>query len=180
MPTPPESGARDWIEITPAALAVEQALAWVVVPSAGAVVLFSGIVRDHSDGRSGVTSLTYEAFEKEALRVLGEVVDVARERWPQVERIAVLHRVGDVGLSDSSVVVAASAPHRAEAFDVGRFCIDTLKETAPIWKLEHWEGGSDWGTCDHEIRPVGDRTTGTPMPLASGDRPTAPSAPTEG
>lgn len=156
MPTPPESGARDWIEITPLTLPVEEALAWVVVPSAGAVVLFSGIVRDHSEDRTGVTSLTYEAFETEALRVLSEVVEASRRQWPQIERVVVLHRVGDVELSESSVVVAVSAPHRAEAFEAGRFCIDTLKETAPIWKLEHWDGKSDWGTCDHEIRPVGD------------------------
>jgi molybdopterin synthase catalytic subunit len=51
--------------------------------------------------------------------------------------------------------VVASSPHRPEAFEAARFCIDTLKETVPIWKREHWEGGSDWGQCAHDIRPVG-------------------------
>ena len=57
------------------------------------------------------------------------------------------------------MVVAASAPHRAEAFDAARFCIDTLKESAPIWKQEHWEGGSDWGTGAQELRAVGAKGT---------------------
>ena len=57
-------------------------------------------------------------------------------------------------LSDTSVVVVASAPHRPEAFEAARFAIDTLKETVPIWKREHWAGGSDWGECAHDVRPV--------------------------
>ena len=71
-----------------------------------------------------------------------------------IERLALLHRVGDLALSEASVAVVASSPHRPEAFEAARFCIDTLKETVPIWKREHWEGGSDWGQCAHDIRPV--------------------------
>ena len=74
--------------------------------------------------------------------------------WPVIERIALLHRVGDLRLSEASVAVVVSSPHRSEAFEAARFCIDTLKETVPIWKREHWEGGSDWGQCAHDIRPV--------------------------
>jgi molybdopterin synthase catalytic subunit len=148
------SAASDWIALTAEPLPVADATAWAATPSSGAVVSFAGIVRDHSDGRSGVTGLTYEAYESEALRRLAEVAAETRRRWPVVERLALLHRTGDLALSETSVVVVVSAPHRPEAFEAARFAIDTLKETVPIWKLEHWDGGSDWGSCAHDVRPV--------------------------
>jgi molybdopterin synthase catalytic subunit len=150
---PPED--RDWISVTAEPLPVEAATAWATTPSSGAVVVFLGVVRDHSEGRDGVRGLTYEAYEEEAERRLAAVADDARRRWPVVSRLALLHRVGDLALSEASVAVVASSPHRPEAFEAARFCIDTLKETVPIWKREHWEGGSDWGQCAHDIRPVG-------------------------
>ncbi|MBA2326913.1 MAG: molybdenum cofactor biosynthesis protein MoaE [Actinobacteria bacterium] len=149
----PPAGA-DWVGLTPLPLSIDDATAWATTPSCGAVVCFTGIVRDHSEGRAGVTGLTYEAYEAQATRRLGDVAAEARRRWPDVARLALLHRVGDLELSQASVVVVASAPHRAEAFEAARFCIDTLKETVPIWKREHWAGGSDWATCSHEVRPV--------------------------
>jgi len=152
MPMP--EGKHDWIEVTPDPLPVEAATRWAFTPRAGAVVTFQGIVRDHSDGRNGVTALTYEAFEDEARRILAEVAASARSSWPSVEKLALLHRVGELEVSECSVVVVASSPHRTEAFEAARYCIDTLKETAPIWKREHWDGGVDWSTCDHELRPV--------------------------
>jgi molybdopterin synthase catalytic subunit len=158
---PPED--RDWIAVTAEPLPVEVATAWATTPSSGAVVVFLGVVRDHSEGREGVRGLTYEAYEEEAERRLAAVADDARRRWPVVSRLALLHRVGDLALSEASVAVVASSPHRPEAFEAARFCIDTLKETVPIWKREHWEGGSDWGQCAHDIRPVG----GTPASTAT-------------
>jgi molybdopterin synthase catalytic subunit len=152
---------RDWIAVTEDPLPVEAATAWATTPSSGAVVVFLGVVRDHSEGRAGVRGLTYEAYESEAVARLAAVADDARRRWPVVERLALLHRVGDLALSEASVAVVASSPHRPEAFDAARHCIDTLKETVPIWKREHWEGGSDWGQCAHDIRPVdGELATG--------------------
>jgi len=156
---PPTGG--DWIAITPEPLPVDAATSWATTPSSGAVVVFLGVVRDHSEGRDGVRGLTYEAYEAEAVARLTAVAADARRRWPVVERLALLHRVGDLELSEASVAVVASSPHRPEAFEAARFCIDTLKETVPIWKREHWEGGSDWGQCAHDIRPVDDvGTTG--------------------
>jgi len=146
--------ASDWVALTAERLPVDDATSWAATPSSGAIVTFSGVVRDHSDGRSGVTGLTYEAYESEALRRLSEVAAEVRRRWPVIERLALLHRTGDLRLSEVSVVVVASAPHRPEAFEAARFAIDTLKETVPIWKREHWDGGSDWGTCAHDVRPV--------------------------
>jgi molybdopterin synthase catalytic subunit len=147
----------DWVGITSQPLPVDQANSWATTPACGAVVCFTGVVRDHSDGRDGVTGITYEAYEEEATRRLAAVAAEARRRWPMVGRLALLHRVGDLELSDASVVVVASAPHRGEAFAVARFCIDTLKETVPIWKREHWSGGSDWAECSHDARPVRER-----------------------
>ena len=115
---------------------------------------FLGVVRDHAEGRAGVRAMTYEAYDEPALRAMHEVVNAARSRWCDVERLAVLHRVGDLALAEASVLVVASSPHRAEAFEAARFCIDTLKETVPIWKQEHWTGGSDWAVEQHPIRRV--------------------------
>ena len=65
-----------------------------------------------------------------------------------------LHRLGHLELSEASVLVVASSPHRAEAFEAARFAIDTLKETVPIWKQEHWDGGTAWSEAAHDVRPV--------------------------
>lgn len=150
---PPPAGAT-WVALVPGPLPVEEVRHWVTAPAHGAVVVFAGVVRDHSEGRSGVSGLTYEAYGDAALRRLEAVAEAARRRWPVLGRVALLHRLGDVGLSEVTVVVAVSAPHRDEAFAAARFCIDTLKETVPIWKREHWAGGSDWSSCGHELRPV--------------------------
>ena len=135
-------------------LPVDEATGWAATPGAGAVVTFCGVVRDHAEGRDGVVGLSYEAYEEAATARLAEVAAETRRRWPLVERLACLHRVGDLVLSETSVVVVVSTPHRAEAFEAARFAIDTLKETVPIWKREHWAGGSDWATGAHPLRPV--------------------------
>ena len=149
---------RDWVALTSLPLPVEVANAWVTTPGSGAVVSFVGVVRDQSDGRAGVRGLTYEAYEEEATRRLADIADELRRRWPDVERVALLHRVGDLALSDPSVAVVVSAPHRAEAFEAARFGIDTLKETVPIWKREHWGGGSEWSEHARPARSVGRAT----------------------
>jgi molybdopterin synthase catalytic subunit len=135
-----------WTDLSDQPLPVEQAVAWATTPDAGAVVSFLGVVRDHADGRDGVTGLTYEAYAEAAVQRLDAVAAEARRRWPVLARVALLHRVGELALSDVAVAVVTSTPHRAEAFEAARFCIDTLKETVPIWKQEHWRGGRDWGT----------------------------------
>ena len=82
----------------------------------------------------------------------------ARARWPVVGRIALLHRTGVVDVGDAAVVVAVSAPHRAEAFEAARFCIDTLKRSVPIWKRETWAGGESWGLEAQHIVDAGAAT----------------------
>jgi molybdopterin synthase catalytic subunit len=156
--------APDWVGLTSEPLPIDSVNAWATTPSTGAVVCFLGVVRDHAEGRDGVTGLSYEAYEDVANRRLGEVAAETRRRWPDVERLALLHRVGDLGLSEASVVVVASSPHRAEAFEAARFAIDTLKETVPIWKREHWSEGSDWSAAAHPARLVRDLDAAHPGP----------------
>ena len=150
----PGAASDTWLALTTSPLPVAEIYDWAVRPDCGAVVLFSGTVRDHAEGRAGVVQLTYEAYEEHVVPRLEEIASEIRERWPMVGRVALVHRIGPLRLTDSSVVVAVSAPHRGEAFDAARFGIDTLKETVPIWKQEHWSGGSDWAVEQHRVRPV--------------------------
>jgi molybdopterin synthase catalytic subunit len=144
----------DWIGLTSDPLPVHEALDWVPLPSCGAVVLFLGTVRDHSEGRPGVSLVQYEAWGEQVEGVLRKVVAEARRMVPSLGRVALLHRTGPLGVGETSVLVAVSAPHRGDAFKAGRYCIDTVKETAPIWKLERWEGGEEFGLDAHPIRSL--------------------------
>jgi molybdopterin synthase catalytic subunit len=141
----------EWFALTTEELPVARIYEWAVRPDCGAVVLFSGTVRDYADGRTGVTSLEYEAYEDAVIPSFKKIADETRVRFPEARRIAILHRTGLLALGESSVVVAVSSGHRPVAFEAARFAIDALKESAPIWKKENWSGGSDWGTGAHEI-----------------------------
>jgi molybdopterin synthase catalytic subunit len=144
-----------WLGLSAAPLPVADAVAWAVRPDCGGVVLFSGTARDHAEGRAGVERLEYEAYESQVVPRLGMVAAEVRTRWPTVGRIVLLHRTGVVAIGDSAVVVVVSAPHRGEAFDAARFCIDTLKRTVPIWKREVWDGGASWGLDAQHIVDAG-------------------------
>jgi molybdopterin synthase catalytic subunit len=127
---------------------------WATLPSCGAVVTFTGTARDHSEGRDGVETLTYEAYESQAVARMTAVAAEARRRWAGVGRLALLHRTGTLAIGEAAVVVAASAPHRREAFEAARWCIDTVKETVPIWKRERWADGEAWGSDAQPVREV--------------------------
>jgi molybdopterin synthase catalytic subunit len=142
---------REWIETTPDALPVAEATVWATRPECGAVVTFCGTVRDHSEGRPGVTSLEYELYETYAVATMEKVARNARSRCPELGRIVLLHRTGALRVEEVSVLVVVSAPHRGEAFEAARLCIDSIKASVPVWKRETWDGGSDWSTCTHEI-----------------------------
>jgi len=114
----------------------------VARPGAGAIVLFEGVARDNTDGRP-VTGLHYEAWPEMALPMMETIAREATARWPEV-RVAMAHRTGAVALEEASVVIAASAPHRDEAFVACRYCIDQLKARVPIWMKEHGADGSAW------------------------------------
>ncbi len=135
------------VRVTTDPLSVDEALAFVADPSAGGICVFVGTVRDHSEA-GDVTGLRYEAWDELAIARLGELAEELAEKWP-VKKVAILHRTGDLGVGELSVVVACSAPHRADAFEACRHGIERLKEDVPIWKKEslvtgeaHWVMGS--------------------------------------
>lgn len=112
-------------------------------PGCGAVITFLGTVRDLTDGQETV-ALDYEAYPEMAEQKLAEIESETRSRWP-VGAIALVHRLGHLEVSEISVAVAVSCPHRADAFEACRYAIDRLKEVVPIWKKENWSDGStEW------------------------------------
>ena len=125
-------------KIDPGALVAE-----VGRSDSGATVLFLGTVRDHSDGKEGVTHLVYEAYIEHVEARIREVCQEASQQWP-ILSVVVEHRTGRVELGEASVAVAVSTAHRGDAFDAGEFIIDELKARAPIWKQENWPGGQEW------------------------------------
>jgi molybdopterin synthase catalytic subunit len=147
----PPSDADTWVALSADPLPVGGATDWVVLPRCGAVAVFVGTARDHAGDRTGVDTLTYEAYEEQAVPKLVAVADEVRARWPDVGRVALLHRTGTLGVGEAAVVVAVSTPHRAAAFEAARFAIDAVKATVPIWKKESWAGGSDWGSSDVDV-----------------------------
>ena len=152
-PLPYHLPVDDWLALQAEPLPVDEVTAWAVRPDCGAVVVFLGTVRDHAEGRSGVSELTYEAYKEQVVPKLGEIAAEARARW-SLGRMALLHRVGRLALTECSVVVAVSSGHRAEAFEAARFCIEAIKSSVPIWKEETWEGGVDWGTAARPVSSV--------------------------
>ncbi len=144
-----------WLAITDAEPPIEAAYRWTVQPDCGAVVLFSGTARDHSDGRPGVSMLAYEAYEEHLISRFEGLVAEIRDRWPDVRRVCIMHRVGEVPIGESTVVVVTSSPHRNVAFESASYGIDRLKATAPIWKREVWSEGESWGLDAREIDDVG-------------------------
>jgi molybdopterin synthase catalytic subunit len=151
-----------WVGLSDRPLPLGDAAAWAVRPDCGALVLFSGTARDTTPGRPGLDTvgaeqigpdtfrvhrLDYEAYEEHVVPALRSVAEQARQRWPVIGRVALLHRVGTLDIGEAAVVVAVSAPHRPEAFEAARFCIDTLKQTVPIWKRESFAGGELWGAA---------------------------------
>jgi MoaE-MoaD fusion protein len=119
--------------------------------STGATVTFLGTTRDHNDGRS-VTELEYEAYPEMALAEIRKIGEAVRQRW-QIEKIAIVHRIGVVPLGEASVVIAVSSAHRVAAFEACHFAIDRLKEVVPIWKKERFAGGEVWiGSQTGQIR----------------------------
>ena len=141
---------HDWLGCTSVPIDPSVASNWVVTPDVGASVTFVGTARDHAGDRVGVHLLEYEAYDEQVVPVMSRAVDAARSKWPDLRRVALLHRTGALIPTDVAVVVAVSSPHRDTAFESARWLIDELKATAPIWKREHWAGGhDDWGRCDH-------------------------------
>lgn len=149
------TSGEEWLALSADELPIGAAYDWAVRPDCGAVVLFSGTVRNHADGRDDVVSLTYEAYEDAVIPRFAAIAAEARRRWPSIGRIVLWHRLGRLVVEESSVVAVVSAPHRPEAFDAARYTIDALKAAVPIWKQETWRDGTDWGTGTQDLRAAG-------------------------
>lgn len=117
-------------------------VARVAAPAAGAISTFLGIVRDNSLGRK-VRYLLYEAYPPMAIKEMEKIEDEVRGRW-RIERLAITHRIGRLEIGEASVAIAVSSAHRREGIEACHFAIDRLKQTVPVWKKEYWEGGEVW------------------------------------
>ncbi|HLT58516.1 MAG: molybdenum cofactor biosynthesis protein MoaE [Limnochordales bacterium] len=135
-------GAPAAYEVVEEPLSADALLAKVNNPRAGAVVLFAGVVREYTGDRRTV-ELEYEAYREMAVKEMARIGQEVARQWPSV-RLAISHRVGTLAIGETSVLVAAAAPHRGEAFAAARYAIDRLKELVPIWKKERWDDGEEW------------------------------------
>ncbi len=125
--------------ITESPLNMESLIAETEDHAVGALILFSGVVRNHNDGRE-VDGLTYEADVPLAEKVLEGIENEALTKFG-VSHCRIQHRIGSLGLGETSVIIVVRSAHRAEAYEASRFAIEELKRRAPIWKQEHYVGG---------------------------------------
>ena len=131
------------IEITTDPIEIQKVFDAVQSDDAGATVLFTGSTRRWTDGKE-TARLEYECYREMAISEIQKLVDHASSKWALIG-CAVAHRVGVVGVGETSIAIAVSSPHRAGAFEAGRWLIDTLKQVVPIWKKENWiDGNSQW------------------------------------
>jgi molybdopterin synthase catalytic subunit len=114
----------------------------------GAVIVFRGVARRFSRGRD-VVHLEYEAYPEMAEKVMAQIADEMKARWP-ITNVAIVHRTGVLEIGQASVAIAVAAPHRGEAFEAAQYAIDRLKQIVPIWKKEVWSDGSQWIGWEHE------------------------------
>ncbi|MCW2965256.1 MAG: MoaD family protein [Actinomycetia bacterium] len=137
---PPVSGGAFLLSDEP--LSLDRVVDEVRDEQAGAIATFTGTTRIQSRGRT-VTHLEYEAYEGMAEGVMAEIAEGLRRRY-ELTAVAIHHRIGRVGIGETSVVIAVSAPHRQDALAACKDAIDELKERVPLWKKEVYAGGEEW------------------------------------
>jgi len=138
---PPVSGGGPF-EVTTRQVTADELIPYVVDETVGAVVTFVGVVRGFSRGKK-VSYLEYEAYPEMAEAKLAEIGEEIRQRW-QIDKVAIVHRVGRLEVGETAVVIAVGSPHRREAFAACQYAIDRIKQIVPIWKKEVWEDGEVW------------------------------------
>ena len=141
--------ARDVCAIVRTAIRTGEIAEQVKAPADGAVVVFEGIVRNHSRGKPTLY-LIYEAYENMALAKMREICAEMRRLY-QIDRILMMHRLGRLEIGETSILIAVSSAHRAAAFDASRFAIDTFKRTVPIWKQEYFRDGAVWADGEFSL-----------------------------
>ena len=128
--------------VTHETIDLQELVRFVSDPEAGAIATFIGTTRNHNDGRK-VIALDYDGYPEMAEKELARIAEAARKQW-EISRMAIVHRLGPVQITESSVMIAVSSGHRAAAFAACRFAIEEIKRTVPIWKKEVFEGGEIW------------------------------------
>lgn len=158
-----EGGAADGVpagkrfHVGPGPLDPRAVEALVASPAAGAVITFTGTVRDNARGE-GVSVLVYEAYEPAAERQLAVIAGEIAARWPlAVEQVAIHHRIGRLEPGVASVVIAVAAAHRDEAYEASRYAIERIKQIVPIWKEEHYADGAVWIGSEAAYQDLPDR-----------------------
>ena len=139
---PPVAGGARHVRLLDEPLSLDRVVTAVRGPGMGGVVTFTGMVRDHARGKT-VVRLDYSAYAGMAVKEMTRIIEAIEQDVPAA-RLAVEHRIGSLAIGDLAVVIAAAAPHRAEAFDACRRMIERLKESVPIWKKEYGDDGSTW------------------------------------
>ena len=139
---PPVSGGAPRCRLSTEPLSWQEVVDAVSGPGQGGLVVFCGNVRDHNQGKD-VVRLDYEAYDEMAVRAMDQIAARIEGEYPG-SRIAITHRTGSLNIGDTAVLVAASAPHRAEAFAACRAAIEALKQEVPIWKKEYSADGAEW------------------------------------
>ena len=137
---------------------LQELVRFVTDAEAGAIATFIGTTRNNNDGRT-VIALDYDGYAEMAEKELARIGEDAKKRW-QICRMAIVHRLGPVQITEASVMIAVSSGHREAAFAACRFAIEEIKRTVPIWKKEVFEGGEVW---------IGTQT-GEPLPQKAEDR----------
>jgi molybdopterin synthase catalytic subunit len=143
---PPVSGGedttRDVFEITREPIDIAGLRSRLLEGDSGALVIFDGVARDNTNGRRTMY-LQYEGYEPMALRTMEQIGREIHERWP-INRVGIIHRLGRIDVTESSVVIVVTSAHRKIAFEACHYAIDRLKKIVPIWKKEYFEDGAVW------------------------------------
>ncbi len=171
---PPVSGGqagRPLFEITEAPLSLDEVAGRVASPKYGAVTVFAGLVRGETDlaspyaaappvvsgdqqGRLRTDYLEYEAYAEMAQEVMAQIGAEIQQRWPQIEAVSIVHRIGRIEVGEPSVVIAVAAAHRKGTFDACSYAIERLKAVAPVWKKEVGQDGQWWVEGPREANPA--------------------------
>jgi molybdopterin converting factor subunit 1 len=137
-----EAASRDIFEITREPIDIADLRARLLEGDSGAVVIFDGVARNNTKGRRTL-HLEYECYEPMSLRTMEQIGREVRDQWP-INRLGIIHRLGRIDTTESSVVIVVTSAHRKIAFEACHYAIDRLKKIVPIWKKEFFEDGAVW------------------------------------
>ena len=151
---PPVSGgeAQDIFEITREPIDIAGLRARLLTGESGAVVIFDGVTRNNTKGRRTLY-LEYEGYTEMALKTMAQILSEIHEKWP-INRVGIIHRLGRIEISESSVVIVVTSAHRRVAFEACQYAIDRLKKIVPIWKKEYFVDGEVWVENEEAITDV--------------------------